>query len=280
MGKQRETNNSNRDAALSVDDNKSIIQFMQTQFDDLKKEFNEVKSLMTVRDEKFEEISGQIADLKSIVAVKDNCIDDLKLEVKALNEKMTKMENLIDEEDAYVRRESLILSGTSVPPATNGEISANVARQVLKDKMKLEINPNDISVCHRLGPKPLNQAVDKRPLVIRFCRRDLKRQILFTKRDNDNQNDTLYTNESLTKKRREIMFVLRKMRNFHRDIVTGCSTLEGKCYAYTKMPTSLPNTRARDRKHVINTQEALAKFCSEYIKKPLDDFLASFERNS
>ena len=134
---------------------------MQTQFDELKKEFNEVKSLMTVREEKLEELNGEIADLKLIVAVKNNCIDILKLEVKALNERMTKMENLIDDEDAYVRRESLIFSGTNVPPAANGEICANVAHHVLKDKMKFEINPNDISVCHRLGPKPQNKAADK-----------------------------------------------------------------------------------------------------------------------
>ena len=48
MGKKRETSNSNEDAALSDDYNKSIIQFLQTQFDELKKKSNEVKSLMTV----------------------------------------------------------------------------------------------------------------------------------------------------------------------------------------------------------------------------------------
>ena len=85
------------------------------------------------------------------------------------------MENLIDDEDAYVRRESLILSGTSVPPAANGEICANVAHQVLKNKMKFEINPNVITVSHRLDPKPQNQAGHKRPLVIRFCRRGLEK---------------------------------------------------------------------------------------------------------
>ena len=151
------------------------------------------------------------------------------------------MENLIDDEDAYVTRESLILSGTSVPPAANGEIYANVASQVLKDKMEFEIN---ISVFHRLGLKPQNQAADKRPLVMRFCRRDLKRQILFTKLDNNNPNDTLYTNESLTKKRREIMYALRIMSNFHRDIVTGCSLWkEGVKHAQEglhRCPTPVP----------------------------------------
>ena len=58
MGKKRETSNSNEDAALSDDYNKSIIQFLQTQFDELKKESNEVKSLMTVWEEKLEELNG------------------------------------------------------------------------------------------------------------------------------------------------------------------------------------------------------------------------------
>ena len=43
------------------------------------------------------------------------CIVDLKCEVSSLKQKVTKLENLIDNEDAYVRSESLILSGTMVP---------------------------------------------------------------------------------------------------------------------------------------------------------------------
>ena len=163
-----------------------------------------------------------------------------------------------------------------IPPATTGEICSNVARQVLKDKLKIELQPNEISVCHRLGPKPKTHGPDTRPLTVRFCRRDTKRQILFTKRDNSDEATTLHVNESLTPKRRTIMFALRQIRKAHPTIITGCNTLEGRCFAYTKMPDSLPNSRSKDRKHVINTHDALVAFCTEFVQHPLEEFLANW----
>ena len=265
------------DLSKMSEDSKAIMKFMQAKHDELKSDLNEFKSLMTVREEKIDQLQSEISEVKSLLAVRDNCIVDLKCEVSSLKQKVTKLENLIDDEDAYVRRESLILSGTMVPTSQAGENCANTARQVIKDKIKFELNPADISVCHRLGPKPVNQSPDNRPLVVKLCRRDIKRQILFAKRDNADPARTLFVNESLTPKRRTIMYTLRQIKKAHPNIVTGCNTLEGRCFAYTKMPTSLPNSRAHDRKHVINTHSALIDFCREFVKKPLDDFLSSWD---
>ena len=271
MTKGRGDNKSNLTNVSPLgDDAKTIINSMNAQFSSLRED------LLALTD-KHDELKSEIAALRTVIAERDESINVLKSEVGFMKAKVSKLENLIDDEDAYIRRESLILSGSAVPSYQNDEISSNVARQVIKDKLKIVVQPNEISVCHRLGPKPMNQAPDSRPLTVRFCRRDTKRSILFAKRDNSDVHSTLFTNESLTPKRRTIMYALRAIKKAHPNIVTGCNTLEGRCFAYTKMPASLPNSRARDRKHVLNTHEALVKFCDQYVKKPLQAFLQSWD---
>ena len=226
---------------------------------------------------KFDNLVAEVQELKKIIEVKDEKISSLNCEVTSLKEEVNKLKNMIDDEDAYVRRESIILSGTAVPEVVIGEICVNIARDLIKSNLKIDIKPHDVSVAHRLGPKTNAQGADKRPIIVKFSRRDLKRQVLFAKKDNSNAASSLWTNESLTPKRRTIMFVLRKLKKNRPEIVTGCNTLEGRCFAYTKTPRSQPRTRNHDMKHVVNTLEALKSFCTEFIKKPLDEFLQQWD---
>ena len=40
-----------------------------------------------------------------------------------------------------------------------------------------------------------------------------------------------------------------------------------------KMPASLPNSRVRDRKYVVETHDVLIGSFRDFVKKPLDAFL-------
>ena len=139
---------------------------MNAQFSSLRED------LSTLTDK--HELKSEIAALRAVIADREESINVLKSVVGFMKAKVTNLANLIDDEDAYIRRESLILSGSAVPPRQNGEISSNVARQVIKYKLKIIVQSNEISVCHRLGPKRMNQAADARPLTVRFCKRDTK----------------------------------------------------------------------------------------------------------
>ena len=123
---------------------------------------SDTKAILDSMHEKFAEMKDEISSLRALITTRDDTIDDLKSEVTSLRSKVSKLENLIDDEDAYVSRESLILSCSNIPPAQNDEICSDVARKVLKEKLKLELQPNEISVCHRLGPKPKTQGWDIR----------------------------------------------------------------------------------------------------------------------
>ena len=56
--------------------------------------------------------------------------------------------------------------------------------------------------------------------------------------------------------------------------IEGCATHDGKVYAFMAAPT--PNTR--DTRFLIDSQEKLATFCLEYVKKPIDNFLEAWQK--
>ena len=117
--------------------------------------------------------------------------------------------------------------------------SSEVAREIIKNKLNFELSASDISTAHRLGRKPLNQTSDKRNIVLKLCRRDVKRDLISA--SFGQRNPTLYVNESLTAPRRKILYCLRQMKKAHPNLISGCSSYEGKIYAKIPNQTSDSN---------------------------------------
>ena len=146
---------------------------------------------------------------------------------KTLNDRVGHLEEQIDDENAYSRRESLIFSG----PAVISEILDNenctpAVVKLLKSNLNIQINPNDISVSHRLGTKSNQQGPDKRSIIAKFCRRDLKRDILAAARRVKPSN--FFVNESLTNVRQKINKALRAAKSKHPNVISGITTIEGR----------------------------------------------------
>ena len=182
----------------------------------------------------------------------------------------------IDDNDAYERRDTIVLSGNAIPVYSQGENSAHLAREIFKNELRMEVPENSISVAHRIGKKPANQQPDKRNIIVKLCRRDLKRPLITAcQKRAPNQRQNLRINESLTPTRSTILFALRQMKREHPNLVQGCSSYEGRIYAYTPPPEGSPAT-ARNRRHLVNTREDLVKFCDEYVKRPLTTFLENW----
>ena len=102
----------------------------------------------------------------------------LKNEVTALRKYVVALEDRLEEAEAYERRDTIVLSGTELPAATDGENTANTVCSLMKEKVEIVIKKNsDISVLHRLGKKPATQSQDKRSIIVKLCRRDTKHQL-------------------------------------------------------------------------------------------------------
>ena len=196
-----------------------------------------------------------------------------KGEINTLTNNVLKMKASIDEADAYQRRETVILSGTELPAAQPNENCANIVRTIIRDKLRLSIDPA-ISTAHRLGKPPnTTNTPDKRNIIVKFCQRDVKHTVYSAARQMKLRG--LYVNESLTPTRSTILYALRQIKRAHPQLVTGCSTYDGKVFAYTKPSPNAP-PEARNIRIEINTNERLAAFCTDFIRQPLETFLNAF----
>ena len=87
----------------------------------LKGEVNELRSLKREMD-----------DIKASLAQKDQMIEQLANELAEVKIDNKRMANLIDDEDAYVRRESLIFSGSMISNSDRNENCSSFIREKIK----------------------------------------------------------------------------------------------------------------------------------------------------
>ena len=226
------------------------------------------KVMMTILLKQFKELRE---DFVKSSAAKDKEIGLLKNEVKTLKQNLGKLEATIDDQDAYERRDTVIVSGNSLPEVSPGENCSDIVRQVIKEKLKIELPPTEINTIHRLGRKPMTQTPDKRPFIIKLCRRDTKKELLQAAKE-QHSTSPIYINESLTPKRSTILYTLRQIKKAHPSLVTGCTSIDGRVFAFTKSTTP----GGRNARHLVNHHAGLVDFCRDYVKKPLDTFLAEW----
>ena len=184
----------------------------------------------------FENLKKSILDVQKVQGEK---IDALKLENQQLKKKMEKIEDKLDSEDAYERRDSLIISGKKIPAYKNDENCEDLLFKALKDNLQFDLQPNDISIMHRLPKKSKPDQPDHRDIIVKFCRRN-QRQALLEKARKKKPNE-LYVNEALTPLRTGIAYVLRRAKNEFLDIISGSSTFDGKNYVWVKPPNPRGN---------------------------------------
>ena len=120
---------------------------------------------------------------------------------------------------------------------------------------------------------PSRQGEDKRSLVVKLCRRDLKRELISASKRQQRPSNFLI-NESLSPLRQNILYSLRRIRSSHPNILSGCTSIDGRIFAYTKPPDT--SRSSRDIRHLINTKESLQTFCNDYIKRPLEEFVQNW----
>ena len=235
------------------------------------------QAIISQMQEEFIRMKQEMVDEFSVLlGAKLKEVEELKTQVKNLTDKVSKLEDLVDDADQYERRDCLVLSGPALPTSTTGENCTAIVQDVLRTTCNINIATTDISTAHRLGKRPLTQQVDKRSIIVKLCRRDVKEDV-FRSSKTQQRPSQLFVNESLSPTRRRIFQTLRSMRRNHPDLVAGCSTFDGKIYAYTKVSDSSSGQVHRDRRHFIRNFDALRKFCEEFVRKPIEAFLTSLD---
>ena len=195
---------------------------------------------------------------------KDDSIKLLSEELLLVRKEMSKIKGDIDDSIAYELRDTLVFSGESLPEFTTGENTSNMVTALVKEKLKLNIASSDISVSHRLGKKLVGQQRDKRSIIAKFCRRDIKNDVLIQCRRS--KPTGFYTNERLTPVRNTILYILRKMKRETNSRLISCSTIDGKVCASVKPDISI-------RSFNKNDHEKLEEICLSIMDENLSAYL-------
>ena len=167
-------------------------------------------------------------------------IDMLDKEIRFLKEKQEDLEN-------YGRRNTLVISGSSLTPVSSGENCIDLAVDLVKQRLDVQdFSRDDVDVAHRLG-KPKADGPDKRNIIVKLTRRENKHKILQACRRRKPQS--LYFNESVSKTRSTIMYVLRKVKKDFPDKFGSIMTED--CNVRIMIPSQ--EDPRRFNKEMVNT---------------------------
>ena len=187
-------------------------------------------------------LTGYFEDLMNRREEKFNC------EIELLGKRIGYLEDKLDAQENYSRRDTLVVSG-NIPEFSVGENPSQIVQNLICTKLDVNVGNEDISVAHRLGKKPL-EGVDRRSIIFKLCRREMKSNILKACRS---KKPPFYINESLSPIRGSIMYVLRKARLDYPNKFGRCFSEDGNIKIF--MPQHDGSTMFR--KVTVNTKSEL-----------------------
>ena len=155
------------------------------------------------------------------------------------------------------------------------ENCTQVAMDLVKNKLKVTINPSDISIEYRIG-KHLANNPDSRKILVKLCGRDLKADLVGAVKTMKPSN--LYISESLTPQNETMSYVLRRARKDFDQIISGNTTVDGIKYVCVKPPNAhVPG--AKSIRHEISTHRALSSFYSQTLHRPLTHYVPEWKHS-
>ena len=208
-------------------------------------------------------IRGVVSHFEDTIGKRDKMYED---KLSTLQKRIDHLEEKIDEQENYQRRETLVMSG-SLPAFTDRENTSAIVIEKLT-QLGLAVKNDDVSISHRLGKKPTGE--DKRSIIFKLCRREMKAQIIeICKRK---RPENLYINESVSPTRSSIMYALRKARQEFPTKFGTCRTEEGNIRLW--LPKSEQPTNYM--KITVNTRNELYRVMLEQINYSSDRYNISW----
>ena len=192
--------------------------------------------------------------LKGMNTLVEKQIASIKLEnekeIQSLNKQIITLEEKLDDLDNYGRRNTIIISGRDVPRVVTDENCVNTAVECIRNRLGVEIFPNDIDIAHRLG-RPQAASEDRRSMIVKLTRRENKHKIYTACSLKKPTN--LFFSDSVSRTRSTIMYVLRKARKDYPRVFERYRTEDGNVRVF--MPR--PGLQDGVEKITVNTRRQL-----------------------
>ena len=206
------------------------------------------------------------AIVKAVLTISDAKLEAERkrheLELEGLRQEIQELSDEKDDMENYGRRNTIVISGPSITPAVTHEDTYATVMDIVNSKLEFQLSRQDIDVCHRLpapkGSDPNRQAdPTKKPIIVKFVRREVKHQILRASRNKKPSN--IYFNESLSSTRQKIMYVIRKVKADNDSIISSYKTEDCNIRVYSPTAGSSGEPR-RFIMYTLNTRRELDEF--------------------
>ena len=219
-------------------------------------------------------ISNQLETLRSefrtLLEEKNTEITSLKHDINVMKSRMNKMEEKLSDSESQIRRNNVIFSGNDVPSQSNGENCVTVIRNLVETKLNLIIPSSDIVSANRIGKRKNDGDQPQRSsILVKFSKYEVKQNLVACCKAT---KPKFFVNEDLTPEKQTMMFVVRQAKRKHPNTVTGCACIDGRIYAWVKLPNESSNDQ-RDRRICINSLEKLKSFCTDTVGFGLETFI-------
>ena len=216
----------NKDIKMKNED--KLMEAFKSEFALMRKDFE--NGFSKLREELLERISSLEITFQNQLEQKNQEIKAIKDENQILRTSLKKLEEKIDDSEALEKRDCIVISG-NIPTAEIGENCVQKVHDLIKNKLRINIQPSDVSTAYRLGKKPVSQQPDKRKIMVKLCRRDLKKDILNACKE---IKPGFFINESLTPTRNTILYILRQIKREPNSLLKGATTIDGRVFAWIK----------------------------------------------
>lgn len=227
------------------------------------------KQLIELVMHKMDEMKGEII---AKIDEKNSEIERLENRVVQLTDEVSDLRGRLEDVESRQRGDSLILSGNSLPAVREGESCGGLVSEIFKNQLKHVLLPGDIVESYRLGKKPASQTPDRRPILVKFNKREIKDTVLMNCKSVKPTN--LYINENLTPMRAKILSLLRRLKREKPQRLAAVGSRDGRVYAWLKPP----NPSAPNSKVFFNTLANVEKFCGD-LEVNFNEFVGSNSRN-
>lgn len=182
-----------------------------------------------IADAIMEKVSQDVyASINHDLEVKNKEVRSLENKIQKLERQFVAMENAQEEQAQYSRRNCLLIYGVA---EQNGEVTDEVALQLLNSKLEVDVKATDIDRSHRLFAKKRTSDDEARPqprpLIIKFARYNVRQRVYAAK--TKLKKTQIFIREHLTAARQQIMRETLKCPS-----IAKAWTIDGKIRALTK----------------------------------------------
>ena len=172
---------------------------------------------------KVKESEEIIRSKNELLSQKNEQISKLQTEVEQLTKSTSKLTDKLDDLEQYGRRNSVRMHNVNCAPFNNNCLDAVV--DVLANKLKVAVGPQDIERCHPVGKAKANGL---RPIIVKFKSYGAKHEVYSSKSNLKGNPDKIFITEDLTKQNHKTVATL--LTKIKAKTIHSFWTIDGKIF--------------------------------------------------